>query len=255
MMYRVAAIALVSLAVQTVADEHMLDDLTSRMLGSSALQNTDMDSTVLGKTSQLAVPQTRFGSVSFFPRASSRTPAVLIPVAAFHRQIEMGPQTRDPTKQKVAQTYGKLEALTKQMRKAKAEASATPDVVPYSINMFVDGDVDSKKSVNVKYMERKIESALDNVKEDVEAVDVRLKVEGHSTLLYKMEVTVKTRLGKVVVSNPSQAKSTFTEEVDQVHDTLKRKVRQEKEKRVAKFRKERRKGEPEEAGDDEEEFA
>eukprot|EP00747_Dinoflagellata_sp_TGD_P104452 gnl/TRDRNA2_/TRDRNA2_169252_c0_seq8.p1 gnl/TRDRNA2_/TRDRNA2_169252_c0~~gnl/TRDRNA2_/TRDRNA2_169252_c0_seq8.p1 ORF type:complete len:256 (-),score=47.17 gnl/TRDRNA2_/TRDRNA2_169252_c0_seq8:408-1175(-) len=255
MMSRVAAIALAGLAAQTLAEDRMLDELTNRMLGSSALDKTDMDSTVLGKTSQLAVPQTRLGSISFFPRFTSRTPAVLRPLAAYQRPQDKGPKTVDPTKVKVAQTYGKLEALTKQMRKAKAEASATPDVVPYSINMFVDGDVDSKKSVNVKYMERKIESALDNVKEDVEAVDVRLKVEGHSTLLYKMEVTVKTRLGKVVVSNPSQAKSTFTEEVDQVHDTLKRKVRQEKEKRVAKFRKERRKGEPEEAGDDEEEFA
>jgi ribosome-associated translation inhibitor RaiA len=120
---------------------------------------------------------------------------------------------------------------------------------PYSIKFFVDGDKDWRHAEGVqrqllpdkpdKYMEDKVEDALAYAEGKIDAVDVRLKIEGHAPRTYRFEVTVKGsrfETGTVVVSKSKHAHATFQEAVNDMHDSLKRNMLKEKEKRLGTVR-------------------
>eukprot|EP00929_Paragymnodinium_shiwhaense_P018160 TRINITY_DN12827_c1_g1_i2.p1 TRINITY_DN12827_c1_g1~~TRINITY_DN12827_c1_g1_i2.p1 ORF type:complete len:282 (-),score=82.37 TRINITY_DN12827_c1_g1_i2:681-1526(-) len=164
--------------------------------------------------------------------------------------------------------------------------------IPYTINFF-STPPRSHDSATWKYMERKLNDALQVVEDWVQQVDVRLAVEEskhkpvsgrhhnvqeqqhikkHSydayapvvdeedvvspsdeagayptDLLaerrqlapYRLDVSVKMRHGTMVLSKPRHAQGTFLEAVDHMHDTLKRMMIKEKEKRVDRRRRHR----------------
>jgi ribosome-associated translation inhibitor RaiA len=133
----------------------------------------------------------------------------------------------------------------------------TPPRISYSINFFAHGDKSDPHNLEAadykrgtakwEYMEGRIRSALERVQDRVHSVDVRLTVEGHKPKTYRMEATVTLlhHLAKymknkekavVVVSKSSHAQGSFTEAVDHMHDTLKRNLRKEKEKRASKLK-------------------
>merc|ERR1712014_287523 len=86
-------------------------------------------------------------------------------------------------------------------------------------------------------VEHKIEDALGNYQDHIQAVDVRMVAEGHKPMLYRFEVTVKSDMpGATIVSKSKHAHATFNEAIDDMHDTLKRNVLREKEKRITKKR-------------------
>jgi len=130
-------------------------------------------------------------------------------------------------------------------RVGEAETAADAlQQLPYDINFYIHGgnfgEMGKLGSMSMKYMESRVASALRNYQDNVEAVDVRLNIEGHEPKTYRMEVTTKMKRGKVVVSNSQHAEHTFFEAVDHMHDTLKRAVRRDKEKFFAKKRQARR---------------
>eukprot|EP00929_Paragymnodinium_shiwhaense_P018159 TRINITY_DN12827_c1_g1_i1.p1 TRINITY_DN12827_c1_g1~~TRINITY_DN12827_c1_g1_i1.p1 ORF type:complete len:263 (-),score=73.86 TRINITY_DN12827_c1_g1_i1:681-1469(-) len=145
--------------------------------------------------------------------------------------------------------------------------------IPYTINFF-STPPRSHDSATWKYMERKLNDALQVVEDWVQQVDVRLAVEeskhkpvsgrhhnvqedvvspsdeagAYPTDLlaerrqlapYRLDVSVKMRHGTMVLSKPRHAQGTFLEAVDHMHDTLKRMMIKEKEKRVDRRRRHR----------------
>lgn len=119
-------------------------------------------------------------------------------------------------------------------------AGETEVEVPYSINWFVNGDMSHADGMDPKkYMESKVADALKTTQSKIEAVDVRLTIEGHKPKTYSFEVTVKGpkgSTGTTVVSKSKHAAATFPEAVDDMHDTLKRNLLKDKEKRVSAVR-------------------
>jgi ribosome-associated translation inhibitor RaiA len=71
---------------------------------------------------------------------------------------------------------------------------------------------------------------------DAEADVVSPWAERRQLAPYQLEVSVHMRHGTVVLSKPRHAQATFTEAVDDMHDTLKSLLRKEKEKRVDRRR-------------------
>jgi len=145
--------------------------------------------------------------------------------------------------------------------------------VPYTMSFFVHGgDSDNAKgSANWKYMQRKLQQALEHAQDWIVSVDVRLTIENHAHKAipnhhktkqegddgletisgerkqlapYRFEVSVKMQEGMtLVLSKPKHAQATFIEAVDHMYDELKRMMRKEKEKRIANIRHSARKAE------------
>lgn len=260
-------------AREEAAPQHasdMLAELLGRRLVVSLPHRADVDDTVIGKPGRVAMPRAGYSPTLARPSLSARIPGSV--VVAHRPRVPQWPEVFTPQADRMRVASAKALDTLKQFRRAESvvsAAEATPaqeaaetapaEDLPYDIRFFVDGAQWEESDVNYKYMERKIKAALENQQDDIETVDVRLKVEGQKSppKRYQMEVTVKMNQGKVIVSNPNLAENTFTEEVDHVHDTLKRSVRQEKEKRISKLRKDRKKAEnaannarPEESSDE-----
>jgi ribosomal subunit interface protein len=124
-----------------------------------------------------------------------------------------------------------LEARAKANREA---AAATP---PYDIKVYVKGDMANYPHDFKNFAEHKLEDALENYKDHIQAVDLRMDTEGHKPMLFRFEVTVKSELqGATIVSKSKHAHPTFLEAMDDMHDTVKRNMRREKEKRIDKKR-------------------
>jgi ribosome-associated translation inhibitor RaiA len=230
---------LVDTIVKNVADE-----LFNRMLEALPVHQESLDNTVMGKPGHLAIPtsgMSRLTPVFAIPNPASGSSGratsgnMRMPGGAETKTISSFPSRG------AEQKIPKLQKVGSWKQQTKASASGT-EVSPYTINYLVDGadKDDESNGVNMKYMERKMESALEN-SDNVASVNVRLNVEGTVPKIYRMEVTVKKSFGgTMVLSNPRNAESTFVEAVDHMHDTLKRNLRKDKEKRVAKMKQQRK---------------
>jgi ribosomal subunit interface protein len=218
-----------------------VDKLFDRAITVSALPETDLDGTTLVKAGQLAVPTYRRFPVSAVITPSLRTSSLPYrtsfggrpgPNFIAHAVSRPSLQSRGPG---VIERPG-----SRRQRNPEAEADTASVDAPYNINYFVDGDMSHADGTNPRgYMESKIMDALKNNKEKIDAVDVRLKVEGHKPKTYRFEVTVKGpkgSTGTAVVSKSKHERTSFPEAVDDMHDTLKRVLSKEKEKRVGKVR-------------------
>eukprot|EP00929_Paragymnodinium_shiwhaense_P099646 TRINITY_DN6141_c0_g3_i1.p1 TRINITY_DN6141_c0_g3~~TRINITY_DN6141_c0_g3_i1.p1 ORF type:complete len:311 (-),score=56.45 TRINITY_DN6141_c0_g3_i1:466-1308(-) len=72
--------------------------------------------------------------------------------------------------------------------------------------------------------------------DELQASDSDPLAERRQLAPYHIEVSVKMRHGTIVLSKPKHAQGSFIEAIDHMHDTLKRMMRKEKEKRIEKRR-------------------
>lgn len=234
----------------------LVDELSNRMYD-SLHDHAGLESTVLGKPGVATIPTSRQSPLYAIPDRSASVNAAAQAGVRPPPVAPLPPSRRfDPFKgankeliNGVPEEYQAVaKSLTKQetweaMERASAAMASPPknEELPYSINFFVHGGnlgPSGKLGIeNEQYLESRIASALKNYQGKIEAVDVRLNIEGHDPKTYRLEVTVKTwKKGKVVLSNPANAEHSFIEAVDSMHDTLKSAVRKEKEKLIAKKR-------------------
>lgn len=253
--------------------------LFSRMQGYSAVQNAELDRTALGKPGQLplgqqlpvgqiAVPASRLAPLYALPRVSTNVanlgaPPAPKPKTAPNRRITPPGKQDDRKFEGIPEELqGLTQSLThrdtlKAMEHASSaladsQEAAAGAPLPYSINFHVHGGNlgtdGTLGEANMKYMEHRIENALKNAQQEIQAVDVRLNIEGQTKQVaaassmpktFRLEVTVKTKFRTIVLSNPKHAERTFIEAVDHMHDTLKRNMLKEKQKYIAKKRQER----------------
>jgi len=259
-------LALLSPAIAKESIDKSIDAVVDRLSTGSSLQepNIDLDNTMLGKTaSQLAIPSSRV--------ASQRLPNVAARAVATGGRRQgapvMAPPSREPrgsgvserestqqhvdkvppaeTEASIAEILGMhrseagntkkiVEILEARAEANRAAAAAKP---PYDLKIYVKGDMANYPHDFENYAEHKVEDALANYQDHIQAVDLRMVAEGHKPMLYRFEVTVKSDMpGATIVSKSKHAHATFNEAIDDMHDTLKRNVLREKEKRITKKR-------------------
>jgi ribosome-associated translation inhibitor RaiA len=247
--------------------DKMVMKLFDRMQEVVQLHDADLDQTVLGKPGPMAIQTARISPVFALPgpaKAPPRPQNVRAPTPPSRRFGEPEPEHRqgqykDTVPMKVSEDQEEImNALSKpEMWTAMAKASEAlangatePNEVPYSFNFFVHGgefgEMENLGEANREYLQHRIETALENSKDPgnaIQSVDVRLNIEGKEPKTYMLEVIVKKQFGTIVLSNPRNAEHSFAEAVDHMHDTLKTKMRKEKDKFIAKKKHERQKGE------------
>jgi ribosomal subunit interface protein len=273
-MLKTVVITVFAMGSQAFAQEPIdksIDALFDRFPTVIVLQETaaDLDNTMLGKTVQaghLGFPSSRSlpSSPARAPPSFSRVPSPslrhkpglpipnvaaratgtgsqrqAVPVMAPYARGS-GVSERESTQQHVEEEpAAKTEASLAEALEAKAKAKrAAAAKRPYDIKLFVKGDKANYPHDYESYVEHRIEDALENYQDHIQAVDVRMVAEGHRPLLYRFEVTAKSDMpgGDSILSKSKHAHPTFPEALDDMHDTLKRTVRREKEKRIDKKR-------------------
>lgn len=262
-MVNTVLITVLALGGQALAEESIdksIDALFDRFPTVPSLQETtaDLDNTMLGKTVQaghLAIPSSRSlpSSPARAPPSAYRVPIPsvaaratstgsqrqAVPVMAPYARGS-GVSERESTQQQVEEEpAAKTEATLADVLEAKAKAkrAAAAAKPPYDIKLFVKGDMANYPHDYERLVEHKIEDALANYQDHISAVDVRMVAEGHRPLLYRFEVTAKSDMpGATIVSKSKHAHPTFPEAIDDLHDTLKRNVRKQKETRIDKKR-------------------
>jgi ribosome-associated translation inhibitor RaiA len=230
--------------------DKLVIELFSRLSGSN--DDASMDNTVLGKPGAMTIPTSRGAPVY------SQKP---VRVATAPAKAPLPPSRKfdpfkGPNKDLVAGVPEEYQAVAQSLTKkdtwdaiaSASSALANPkevEDVPYPIKFFVHGGNFGGVGLgeeNMKYMEGRIESALKNYQDNIEAADVRMNIEGHDPKTYRMEVTVKmvTNKSKIVLSNPMNSEYSFIQSVDHMHDTLKQALRKQKEIHLDKKRHSRR---------------
>jgi ribosomal subunit interface protein len=236
-------------------------ELSNRMYGSLS-DDAGFENSVLGKPGMPTVPTSRQSPLyaqnkqRFTQVQRVSTAPVKAPLPPARRFDPFKGPNKDLVTgvpedyQAVAQSLTNKDTWDAIQRASEALANS-PDIeeLPYSINFFVHGgyfgDMGSLGNDNKNYMESRIVSALKYYQDKIQAVDVRMNIEGKDPKTYRMEVTVKLnsspkRTSQIVLSNPMNSEYSFIEAVDHMHDTLKQALRKEKEKSIAKKRHSRR---------------
>eukprot|EP00746_Dinoflagellata_sp_MGD_P140527 gnl/MRDRNA2_/MRDRNA2_73763_c0_seq1.p1 gnl/MRDRNA2_/MRDRNA2_73763_c0~~gnl/MRDRNA2_/MRDRNA2_73763_c0_seq1.p1 ORF type:complete len:324 (-),score=73.31 gnl/MRDRNA2_/MRDRNA2_73763_c0_seq1:363-1232(-) len=226
----------------------LVDELSNRMYGSVGDHDV-FENTALGKPSAATVPMSRMSPLyaqrPVVQRVSTSPVKPPLPPARLQQPF------KNPNKELVTgvpEDYqGVAQSLTNKdtwdaIQRASDALANDPEAeeLPYSIRFFVNGgnfgEMGNLGSENTQYMESRIVSALKYYQDKIESVDARMNIEGNDPKTYRMEVTVKTKRGKVVLSNPTNSEYSFIESVDHMHDTLKQALRKDKEKNISKKR-------------------
>merc|ERR1719379_508042 len=231
--------------------DKLVIELSNRLSGLN--DDAGLDNTVLGKPGAVTIPTSR-GAPLYAQRRVATAPVA--PVKAPLPPSRRFDPFKGPNKDLVAGVPEEYQAVAQSLTKkdtweaierASSAVASPPEKedVPYSIKFFVHGGNFGGVGLgeeNMNYMESRITSALKNYQDKIEAVDVRMSLEGKDPKTYRMEVTVKmvTNKSKIVLSNPTNSEYSFIEAVDHMHDTLKHALRKQKEIHLDKKRHSRR---------------
>jgi hypothetical protein len=239
--------------------DKLVIELSNRL--SALNDDTEMDSTVLGKPNAMTIPTSRGMTIPTSRGAPLYAQRQVQRVSTAPVKAPLPPSRRfdpfkGPNKELVTGVPEDYQAVAQSLTKkdtwdaiasASSALASTPETedLPYSIKFFVHGGNFAGVGLgeeNEKYMESRITSALKNYQDKIESADVRMNIEGQDPKTYRMEVTVKmvTDKKKIVLSNPMNSEYSFIESVDHMHDTLKHALQKQKEIHLDKKRHSRR---------------